>query len=405
MRKVIVYLLVLLSAQLVACSGAHLSSNSGQQSAVTQAQAVPATGATNAPITRVLSFTLGNGTYTSVFQLITSFWPYPLTSLTINGNSYTANYMLFISTENGQGASIPLIQQGTFTLNAQGLTLTQQALYLLPGSGQSQDLVAPYFSSPGLTFTDNSPTNVAGLTYQFQDYLGKEDTQTFTANGLTFQPGLIWSNEATLSYYTPTAMVAPLAARSGSISDEFSLILQTPLPQFQPTATIPSNGTFAAPYSANDPALGAPPVGSPFLFTYLNSIVFSGNTYTTSSTLTVSLNGPGGTIGTLVGKGTYSTDSNGYMTLTQQSLVLTPASGQSGNIVCKGLIFTDGSPMNVSGATCTSQAGPLANGQVFQANGTSFGSNLTVISSTTLSLCSQTFVNCQFDTLESYVLQ
>jgi hypothetical protein len=358
--------------------------------AVTTAQGTSSSGGNS-------SQTLVNGTYLSVYQFMTSFSPYPLVSIVINGNSFVANYQFSVLMENGQSVNLPLTQTGTYSLNKDGLSLTQQALYLTPGSGQSQYLVAPYFICNGPIFADNTATSVAGLSYEFQDSLGgAENSQSFSANGTVIQPGLILSNEATLSYDMPGAIVAPPSFQSGVVSLMYSLILQTPLPQFQPTAIVPSNNTFAAPQSMNDPEVANATIVAPMNYVALNSIQFSGDSYTTSATLYEELeSGQTVALGNIVGSGTYTTAASGFMTLNQKALQLTPASGEASNISCSGVTITSGMASNVAGATC--------NGQTFQSNGTPFGAGLTVINVTTLSPCSQSFVNCQFDPLASYV--
>jgi hypothetical protein len=396
MAKTNIPLVLFLSFQLMAC-GSSKSSDSLQQ--WTGTQPPPAASAPSS----AQELNIDNGTYLSVYQFNTSFWPYPLISITINGHNFTANYQFSILTADGMGATIPLIQTGTFSLAAKGLFLTQQALYLIPGTGQAQDLVPPYFVASGLIFNDNTPTSVAGLNYQFLFPFpsgSSEANQSFSANGSVIQPGIIQTNEGTLSWYQPDAMIAPPPFKTGALSLMYSLILQTPLPQFQPTTTTPKDGTFTAPQRINDPEVltSVNALNSPAQFVYLDSISISGGTYTTAaSLLQENANGQLVALGYIIGSGTYSTSTRGFMTLNQKSLQFTPASGEAGNITCVGLTISEGQTADISGATC--------NGQTFQSNGTSYGSGFTVIDGKTLSPCSESFVNCQFDLSISYVMQ
>ena len=304
-----------------------------------------------------------------------------LSSFSLSMGTFQANYLF--------NAAIPMTQKGTYIYDSSnGITWTQQSLTMTPGVGQASTV-----SCTGATLSDNVETDVNGLTC---------NGILMTADRDVIMPDLMLVTDTGFTNCSSGTFSVPC-----DFNTYYSYVLQTDKTSGTPGAL--EDGNYFAPKAdSNFAGFTQGQASGDTATVSLDEVVVAG------SSLTFTLNLYHGTtptkIGTITATGTFVTDAHGYMTFTQSALNLVPSTGGAAvlNALCSGGAFTDNVSGSVAGYNCTKTAcgsGTISCDYFETKANSSYGLVLTNVDSETISPCSSTFVNCQYDPQYSYVKQ
>jgi hypothetical protein len=313
------------------------------------------------------------GTYKAMDVLCTSLAPCMQSIDITSATAFTAHYLFL--------GAIPVVQTGTYIYSQSqgGLVLTQATLIMTPGTGQASQITCT-----GLTLADNQATSIAGKTCS---------GMVLSANGSVTPTNIISVNPATMSACNQGGMIT--VGEQCQYNSGFSYVLQTPLTAYTTGGATLVNGTYTTALTPEALALGLSVGNSANYVPILNSFTINGSAVTATSTIFISANLTT-QVGTITQTGSFTKATNGHLTFTMQSIQVVPLSSQSSSFYanCPSLPALATASTTFTGASC--------GGITFPAVGSALDTQLSVVSSKAVTLCTFDYVNCQFDVGFSY---